>query len=66
MKHWIEQPLVHPLREKLTIDDWNRIQEVLDGKHDDASIEELEAATDLFFDAMVTERQTHEGLLCIH
>ena len=66
MKHWIEQPLVHPLREKLTVDDWNRIQEVLNGKHNNASMHELEAATDLFFDAMVTEKQTHEVLLRIH
>lgn len=66
MKHWIKKPLAHPLRKTLTSEDWSRIQQVIDGVHENASLEEISAASDVFFDALVAEKQTHEGLLCVH
>jgi len=66
LSYHLSGPLAHPLRETLTPKDWNRIQQVIDGVHENASLEEISAATDVFFDALVAEKQTHEGMLCVH
>lgn len=55
----------HPLRDKLKDDDWQRIQEVIDRKHDDATVEEIEAANDVFYDAIACKMQTHLGVTTI-
>ena len=54
----------HPLRKTLTKADWKRIQKVLDKELDDsyATLEELEAAHDVFYDAIAGETQTHLGV----
>lgn len=58
MKHLTQ----HPLRDTLTQEDWIRIQAVIDRKHDDATLEEIEAAHDVFYDAVAAETQTHLGV----
>lgn len=65
MKHWLSRPLIHPLRNTLTMDDWDRIQEVIDQKipAHNATLDELDAARDVFFDAYAAQKQTHEGIL---
>ena len=55
----------HPLRDSLTKEDLVRIQGVLDGEHDNASLEELNAAHDILFDAVAGKMQTHEGVLIL-
>lgn len=57
MKNMIQ----HPLRDTLTAEDWKRIQQVIDREHDNATTEELEAAHDVFYDAIAGEKQTHLG-----
>lgn len=52
----------HPLRNSLSKKDWKRIQEVIDRKHSDATTEELEAANDVFYDAIAANAQTHYGV----
>ena len=53
---------IHPLRNTLTEADWTRIQDAIDRKHDDATIEEIEAAADVLYDAIVAKLQTHDGI----
>jgi hypothetical protein len=57
----------HPLRGKLKKDDWKRIQKVLDKELDDsyATVEEIEAAHDVFYDAIAGDTQTHLGVTTI-
>lgn len=52
----------HPLRDTLTKKDWKRIQEVIDHKHSNATTDELEAANDVFYDAIASQSQTHYGV----
>jgi hypothetical protein len=52
----------HPLRNKLTKEDWRRIQDVIDGKHDDATADEIDAAHDVYYDAIAGAEQTHFGI----
>jgi hypothetical protein len=65
MKHWIKQPLAHPLRKKLTNKDWSRIDRVMKEELDiaHASDEEIDAACDVLFDAIAAKKQTHLGVL---
>lgn len=55
---------VHPLRHTLEDSDWKRIQQVLDGEIEQhhASLEELDAAQDVLYDAIVAKLQTHYGV----
>lgn len=53
---------IHPLRNELGPEDWERIQEVIDRKHDNATVDEIEAAHDVFYDAVVAKLQTHDGV----
>ena len=64
MKYLDPEKVVHPLRDVLTRKDWNRIQEVIDGNlpQDSATVDELDAASDLLYDAIVAKMQTHEGV----
>lgn len=55
----------HPLRDTLTKEDWKRIQEVIDKKHDNATLEEIEAANDVFYDAIAGAEQTHLGVTTV-
>ena len=57
----------HPLREKLTKDDWVRIQKVWDNELPDshATTEEIDAAHDVFYDAIAGHTQTHLGVLTL-
>lgn len=57
----------HPLRKDLDKSDWQRIQEVIDRKIPDhnASIEELDAAKDVFYDAIAAQTQTHYGVITL-
>jgi len=57
----------HPLRDKLEAEDWQRIQKVLDRELDDshASLDEINAANDVFYDAIAGEKQTHLGCLTL-
>ena len=54
----------HPLREELDKDDWQRIQEVIENKlpEHNATLEEIEAANDVFYDAYASQKQTHLGI----
>lgn len=54
----------HPLRKSLKKEDWRRIQAVLDKELDesDATVEEIEAAHDVFYDAIAGAEQTHYGV----
>lgn len=54
----------HPLRKKMTKKDWQRIDRILKDRNntEDASAEEFDAAVDVFFDANVSEQQTHLGI----
>ena len=52
----------HPLRSDLKKSDWIRIQNVINGKSDNATFDEIEAAHDVFYDAIAGESQTHLGV----
>jgi hypothetical protein len=54
----------HPLREKLTSEDWNRIHLAWEGDIPAESIteEEWDAAHDVMFDAYAANMQTHLGV----
>ena len=54
----------HPLRETLTRKDWKRIQKVIDRKLDttQATLDEMSAAHDVFYDAIAGSSQTHFGV----
>lgn len=61
---YYKEPLVHPLRKSLTKKDLIRIQDAIDNdEYSDVTTEELDAANDIFYDAIVTKLQTHEGSL---
>ena len=57
----------HPLRDTLSKDDWVRIQEVIVHKipEQNASLEEIDAATDILYDAIAGSTQTHLGVLSL-
>ena len=53
---------VHPLRLKLTDDDWDRLERVIVKKSDEhVSTEELEAYNDYLYDLIASKIQTHYG-----
>jgi hypothetical protein len=53
---------VHPLRLKLTDDDWDRLERVIVNKLDEhVSSEELEAYMDHLYDFIAMKKQTHYG-----
>jgi hypothetical protein len=53
----------HPLRENLNAKDWERIQTALDQDHYMLlTADEIDAAYDVFYDAMVMKSQTHAGV----
>jgi hypothetical protein len=58
----IKHMIMHPLRKKLNAQDWKRIQAVIDGEHDNATIDEMEAARDVYYDAIAGAEQTHVGI----
>jgi histidine ammonia-lyase len=58
MKYLME----HPLRSTLSKKDWKRIQAAIDKKHDNATLDEIEAAHDVFYDAIAAQTQTHYGV----
>jgi hypothetical protein len=54
---------IHPLRNTLTQEDWTRIQTAMETEDVDAiTDEELDAAHDVLYDAIVAKMQTHEGI----
>ena len=55
----------HPLRKTLTKEDWKRIQNSIDNNNDCATLEELDAAHDVFYDAIAGGSQTHLGVLTL-
>lgn len=60
--------VIHPLRKTLTKQDWKRIQAVLDRELDEtnATTDEIEAAHDVFYDAIAGSTQTHFGITTLH
>lgn len=53
----------HPLRDTLTQEDWNRIQAAMDSKdYTNVTEDELDAAHDVFYDAIAGAQQTHYGI----
>ena len=58
----------HPLRKELNDSDWQRIQEVLDRKipEHNATVEEIDAAHDILYDAIAAKMQTHESVPVLH
>jgi hypothetical protein len=62
-KHQVQ----HPLRKKLAKEDWKRIQKVLDKELDEhnATLDEIEAAHDVFYDAIAAQQQTHLGVITL-
>ena len=56
----------HPLRNSLNRKDWLRIQNAIDTKSYDAvSHEEIDAANDVFYDAIAGQKQTHLGVVTL-
>jgi histidine ammonia-lyase len=57
----------HPLRKRLTKSDWERIQKVIDHELDItlATLDEIEAANDVFYDAIAGSKQTHYGVTTV-
>lgn len=56
----------HPLRDELSDMDWKRIQEAIDTEcYDNVTTEEIEAAHDVFYDAIAGKEQTHLGILTL-
>lgn len=56
----------HPLRNELNKEDWQRIQTALDTKcYDAVSTDEIDAATDIFYDTIAREKQTHLGVVTL-
>lgn len=56
----------HPLRDKLTQEDWKRIQTAMDTQdYDNVTVDELDAAHDVFYDAIAGAQQTHFGVTTI-
>lgn len=54
---------IHPLRNKLTEADWTRIQNAMETEDVNAiTDEELDAAHDVLYDAIVAKMQTHHGV----
>lgn len=55
--------MIHPLRECLTQEDWQRLQDVIAGtiSEHNATVEELDAVNDVLFDAVVAKLQTVPG-----
>ena len=65
--HYLLDPPEHPLRKKLSKEDWKRIQIAMDAEDaDSVTDEEVEAACDLLYDAIAAKSQTHEGVLILH
>ena len=61
MKDWFY--VEHPLRDELTKKDLERIQDAIDNEnYDNVTTEELDAANDIFYDAIAAQQQTHEGV----
>lgn len=54
----------HPLRHTLKKKDWKRIEKVMNGdlSLEKATVEELDAAHDILFDAVASHEQTHLGV----
>jgi hypothetical protein len=55
----------HPLRDTLKQEDWIRIHSALNGEHDNVSLEEIDAAQDVFYDMIAGRDQTHLGILTL-
>lgn len=56
----------HPLREKLAKEDWQRIQTAIDTKcYDAVTGDEIDAANDVFYDAIAGKKQTHLGIITL-
>lgn len=55
----------HPLRKKLKKKDWQRIEEAINSKTEDATTDEFDAAHDILFDAIAGKSQTHLGILTL-
>lgn len=54
--------MIHPLRDTLTQDDWQRIQTAMETEDvDSITDEELDAAQDVLYDAIVARLQTIPG-----
>jgi hypothetical protein len=53
---------VHPYREKMSDDDWDRLERVIVDKSDEqVNTEELEAYNDYLYDFIAMKLQTHYG-----
>ena len=53
---------IHPLREKMTDDDWDRLDRIIVSKEEeDCTLEELAAFTDYLYDRIAARKQTHYG-----
>ena len=53
---------IHPLRHKLSDEDWDRIQRVIvDRSPETVSNQELEAFNDYLYDVIASKKQTHYG-----
>jgi hypothetical protein len=57
----------HPLRESLSDDDLNRLEEVIRGNlpESDATPAEMDAAIDIMFDSFAIKTMTHFGVLTL-
>jgi len=56
----------HPLRDDLSREDWKRIQNAIDTRcYDTVSADEIDAANDVFYDAIAGQKQTHLGVVTL-
>jgi len=53
---------IHPLREKLTDEDIDRLSRFVQGSNEDCTLEELDAYQDYLYDAIAAKLQTHLGV----
>jgi len=56
----------HPLRDELNREDWERIQTAIDTKcYDSVTVDEIDAANDVFYDVIAGRKQTHLGVVTL-
>lgn len=57
---------IHPARNSMSEEDWNRMDRIIGGNTDeDCSSEEIEAYQDWLYDQIAAKIQTHEGIVTL-
>lgn len=56
-----EKEGLHPHRHKMSDDDWDRLDRIVQGSDEPCTTEELDAYQDYLYDAIANKLQTHYG-----